>query len=59
MSQNQAVWLDAPGKRLRVGPAEMPKVAPGKVLVRTRALAINAIDCMKAWCLHEASLIPS
>lgn len=46
MAQNQAAWLDAPGKGLRVDSAEMPKVTPGSILVRNRAVAINPLDCM-------------
>lgn len=46
MSQNQAAWLDGAGQQLRVGSADMPQVAPGKVLVRNHAVAINPVDCV-------------
>lgn len=41
---NEAAWLTAPGKPLRVAPAPVPDLADGEILVRVHALAINPFD---------------
>ena len=44
MASNQAAWLDGAGKKLRVADATMPKVEPGHLIIRNKAIAINPVD---------------
>lgn len=44
MTQNKAAWQDGANLPLRVGDLEMPKSEANRIIVRTRAVAVNPID---------------
>lgn len=50
---SEALWLESPRGRLRVGPAPMPQPGPGEVVVRARAVAVNPVDAVSGFVRHR------
>ncbi|MGV0877568.1 zinc-binding alcohol dehydrogenase family protein [Martelella sp. FLE1502] len=51
---NLAAWQRQPGEPLRIETAEVPALAPGEILVRNEAVAINPLDYL----LQDAAVLP-
>ncbi|MCD1634810.1 alcohol dehydrogenase catalytic domain-containing protein [Martelella mediterranea] len=51
---NLAAWQRQPGQPLLIEPAEVPALAPGEILVRNEAVAINQLDYL----LQDAAVLP-
>lgn len=51
---NLAAWQRQPGEPLAIGPAELPALARGEILVRNEAVAINPLD----YFLQDMALLP-
>jgi NADPH:quinone reductase-like Zn-dependent oxidoreductase len=51
---NLAAWQRQPGEPLSIALAELPAVAPGEILVRNEAIAINPVD----YILQDMALLP-
>ena len=51
---NLAAWQRRPGEPLSIGPTERPAVAPGEILVRNQAVAINPLD----YILQDMAALP-
>jgi NADPH:quinone reductase-like Zn-dependent oxidoreductase len=51
---NLAAWQRQPGEPLSIGPAKLPAVAPGEILVRNEAVAINPLD----YILQDMAVLP-
>jgi NADPH:quinone reductase-like Zn-dependent oxidoreductase len=51
---NLAAWQRQPGEPLAIGPAELPAVGPGEILVRNEAVGINPLD----YILQDMAVLP-
>jgi NADPH:quinone reductase-like Zn-dependent oxidoreductase len=51
---NLAAWQRQPGEPLSIGPAELPALAHGEILVRNEAVAINPLD----YILQDMAVFP-
>lgn len=52
--ENLAAWQRRTGERLSIGPAELPPVAEGQILIRNEAVAINPLD----YILQDMAALP-
>ena len=44
MATNKAAFLDKAGAKLEVRDAPMPTAAPGRVVIKNKAVAVNPVD---------------
>ncbi len=44
MASNEAAFLDGTGEKLSVRDAPMPTAAPGRVVIKNKATAVNPVD---------------